>query len=106
MGGGSRSSGGGGGCYITTAICEEYGKPDDCYELTAFRGFRDNWLINQPDGKELIDRYYKTAPAVVELINNQKNRTEIYRHLNDNYLAKCLGYIEVGENEKLQGLVC
>lgn len=104
FGGGSRSSGGGGGCYITTAICEEYGKPDDCYELTAFRGFRDNWLINQPDGKELIDRYYKTAPAVVELINNQKNRTEIYRHLNDNYLAKCLGYIEVGENEKCKDL--
>lgn len=102
FGGGSRSSGG--GCYITTAICEEYGKPDDCYELTAFRGFRDNWLINQPDGKELIDRYYKTAPAVVELINNQKNRTEIYRHLNDTYLAKCLGYIEVGENEKCKDL--
>ena len=95
---------GGAGCYITTAICEEYGKPDDCYELTAFRSFRDNWLINQPDGKELIDRYYKTAPAVVELINNQKNRTEIYRYLNDTYLTKCLGYIEAGENEKCKDL--
>lgn len=94
----------GGGCYITTAICEEYGKPDDCYELTAFRSFRDNWLINQPDGKELINRYYKTAPAVVKLINNQKNRTEIYRHLNDTYLIKCLGYIEAGENEKCKDL--
>lgn len=40
-----------GGCYITTATCEEYGKPDDCYELTTFRNFRDNWLKNNPMGK-------------------------------------------------------
>ena len=88
------------GCYITTATCEEYGKPDDCYELTAFRGFRDNWLINQPDGKALIERYYSTAPAVVELINKQPNRTEIYHYINDTYLSKCLRYIENDENEK------
>lgn len=97
-------TGGGGGCYITTAICEEYGKADDCYELTVFRSFRDNWLIYQTDGKELIDRYYKTAPDVVELINQQENRTEIYRYLNDTYLAKCLEYIEKGENEKCKVL--
>lgn len=92
------------GCYITTAICEEYGKPDDCYELTMFRAFRDNWLVNQPDGKALIQRYYDTAPGVVEQINQQSNRTEIYRHLNDAYLSKCLKYIEAGENEKCKEL--
>lgn len=101
FGGGRRS---GGGCYITTATCEEYGKPDDCYELTSFRSFRDNWLINQPDGKELIDMYYKTAPGFVELINQQSNRTEIYRYLNDTYLSQCLKYIEQGENEKCKEL--
>lgn len=88
------------GCYITTATCEEYGKPDDCYELTAFRGFRDNWLQYQKDGKELIQRYYDTAPEIVELINVQPNRKEIYQRLNEQYLSKCLSYIEAGENEK------
>ena len=88
------------GCYITTATCEEFGKPDDCYELTMFRGFRDNWLRHQPDGEELIARYYRTAPSVVEAINKQPNRTEIYRDLNDRYLSKCLAYIERGENEQ------
>ena len=96
--------GGGGGCYITTATCEEYGKPDDCYELISFRKFRDNWLINQPDGKALIDRYYKTAPAIVERINKQPDRTDIYRHLNNTYLSQCLKYIERGENEKCKEL--
>ena len=28
-------------CFITTAVCQELGKPDDCAELTAFRAFRD-----------------------------------------------------------------
>lgn len=94
----------GGGCYITTATCEEYGKPDDCYELTMFRSFRDNWLLSQPDGKELIDRYYNTAPKIVEQINQQPDRKEIYQHLNDAYLSKCLKYIEAGENEKCKNL--
>lgn len=86
------------GCYITTAVCEEYGKPDDCYELTAFRGFRDNWLVQQPDGEALIKQYYDTAPAIVEQINKQPHRAEIYRHLKEHYLDKCLTHIENGEN--------
>lgn len=91
-------------CYITTAVCEEFGKPDDCYELTAFRGFRDSWLAKQPDGPELIKRYYDTAPAIVERINRQPNRTEIYRYLNETYLSKCLAYIEAGEYEQCKAL--
>ena len=64
-----------GGCYITTTICEEFGKPDNCYELTTFRRFRDHWLKQQPDGEMLITRYYDTAPKIVDLINKQPNRT-------------------------------
>lgn len=92
------------GCYITTAVCEEYGKPDDCYELMAFRGFRDNWLLQQPDGKALVKQYYDTAPAIVEQINKQPDHTEIYRYLNEHYLMKCLDYIERGENAECKDL--
>lgn len=95
---------GGGGCYVTTAICEEYGKPDDCYELTTLRSFRDNWLQYQPDGQAIIDRYYCTAPYMVKRIDQQENRTEIYHHLNNTYLSKCLYYIESDENEKCKDL--
>lgn len=94
----------GGGCYITTATCEEFNKPDNCYELTAFRNFRDNWLKKQSDGPELIERYYATAPSIVEKINQQPNRTEIYQNIQNNYLSKCLTYIENGENEKCKAL--
>ena len=96
--------GGGGCCYITTATCQEYGKSDNCYELTMFRSFRDTWLRKQPDGEQLIKCYYATAPALVELINKQPNRRAIYRHLNEAYLSKCLQYIEDGENVKCKEL--
>ncbi len=88
------------GCYITTAVCEELGKPDDCYELTQFRHFRDDWLSFQPDGKELIKLYYKTAPRIVQKIDSRPEKHEIYAYLRDTFLSKCLGFIESGKNEK------
>lgn len=39
------------GCFITTAVCDSFNKLDDCYELTMFRDFRDNWLKKQPKVK-------------------------------------------------------
>lgn len=85
------------GCYITTATCLEYGKPDDCYELNTFRRFRDHWLAKEPDGQALIRQYYASAPSIVELINKQPNSSDIYHHLNDNYLMHCLHHIEKGK---------
>lgn len=81
------------GCYITTAICEASGKPDDCYELTTLRNFRDNWLAKQSDGMYLINEYYETAPKVVSAINVRVDRNSIYSFLERNFLKKCLSFI-------------
>lgn len=94
----------GGGCYITTAVCEFQNKPDNCYELTQFRKFRDEWLVSQKDGKSLIGEYYTTAPRIVNLINQQRNKDVIYEGLNNEYLEPCLSYIEQGEYEKCKEL--
>ena len=89
-----------GGCYITTATCEAYGKPDNCYELTAFRKFRDDWLRYQPDGRELISRYYHTAPEVVNWIDSREDRVSFYHYISRTFLMPCLMHIERGENEE------
>ncbi|MDD2981362.1 MAG: hypothetical protein PHN80_15520, partial [Hespellia sp.] len=31
-------------CYVTTAVCRSMNKPDDCYELTMLREYRDKYL--------------------------------------------------------------
>ena len=85
------------GCFITTAVCQYLQKPDDCYELTVFRNFRDNWLKKQPDGKQLICEYYQVAPTIVSCINRQPDKDNIYQTLLNNYLSPCLKFIEQRE---------
>ena len=82
------------GCFITTAVCDNFNKPDDCYELTTFRNFRDNWLIHQEDGASLIQKYYSIAPAVVEKINALPNAHTIYLEIWTEFLKPCLTYLE------------
>lgn len=82
------------GCFITTAVCKMLNKPDDCYELTQFRMFRDTWLLNQPDGKELVRKYYQVAPIIVDSINKLSDCSDIYWSILTEYLDPCLKYIE------------
>lgn len=81
-------------CFITTAVCGSFGKPDDCYELTMFRQFRDTWLRKQEDGEALIKEYYAIAPRIVSSINLLDNAKEIYRSIWTDYLKPCLMDLE------------
>ena len=61
----TRASGGGGGmCFITTAVCDYLGIPDDENNtiLNVFRKFRDEHM----GGKEsdLVKEYYRIAPLM------------------------------------------
>ncbi|MGO5130001.1 CFI-box-CTERM domain-containing protein [Mitsuokella jalaludinii] len=98
------------GCFITTAVCQCFGKSDDCYELTMFRHFRDNWLMQQPDGKALIAEYYATAPAIVSCIDGREHPADIYQQIWQRYLSPCLKHLEQGEykacKERYIAMVC
>ena len=85
------------GCFITTAVCQCFGKSDDCYELTMFRRFRDDWLMQQSDGKALIAEYYATAPAIVSCIDGREHPADIYQQIWQRYLSPCLKHLEQGE---------
>lgn len=83
-------------CFITTAICEFEGKPDNCAELTAFRNFRDHYLRSCPDGETLIKKYYDIAPGIVLHIDLDQNRDLIYKKLRNKYLQPCFEDICAG----------
>lgn len=83
-------------CFITTAICMEEGKADDCEELTAFRNFRDGYLRSCPDGEALIKEYYNIAPGIVLHIDLDRNKERIYRNLRTTYLQPCYEDIQNG----------
>ena len=81
------------------AFCDRFDQADDCYELTAFRNFRDKWLVNQPDEKNLIAEYYEVAPKIVERIDLLANSAGIYKNIWRDYLSKYLKLIKVGDNQ-------
>lgn len=91
-------------CYITTAVCETFQKPDDCYELTVLRNYRDTYLMNQENGEELIREYYDVAPTIVKHINHSGRKEEIYLHIWNTYLNPCIKYIESNRMQECQDL--
>lgn len=91
-------------CYITTAVCETLGRPDDCYELRLLRRYRDEYLAVQPGGEALIQEYYDVAPSIVKHIGRQPDAKEIYRSIWRNYLTPCISMIEQGKPEECRAL--
>lgn len=74
-------------------------KPDDCYELNAFRRFRDTYLRECTDGEALIQEYYRDAPKIVMRIWLSGQQEMVYPRLWKQYLRPCLEDIEAGRQE-------
>lgn len=86
-------------CFITTAVCEYEGKPDDCAELTAFRAFRDGWLSRTEEGRDLIAEYYEIAPILVSAIDYCGDRDREYERIRRDSLGPCYEAIGRGDFE-------
>lgn len=95
---------GGSFCFLTTAVCEYYNRPDNCFELEILRNYRDNWLKKQPDGPSLIEEYYKTAPLIVSRLTASENYPEYCRRLWNQYISPCLSLILENKNEECKKL--
>jgi len=52
-------------CYFTTAACNAAGLPDDCFELTMLRHFRDTRMAETARGRAEIAEYYARAPGIL-----------------------------------------
>lgn len=87
-------------CYVTTAVCRSMNKPEDCYELTLLKKYRDGYLLRTDNGEELVQEYYDIAPTIVKRIDKSGNAEKKYRWIWENYLKPCIAMIENGENEE------
>lgn len=83
-------------CFITTAVCLQDGKPDDCAELTAFRNFRDGYLRSCPDGPDLIGTYYDLAPSIVWAIERSGDADRRYAAIRETWLDPCFADLQAG----------
>lgn len=86
------------GCYLTSACVEAKQLPDDCYELTTLRIFRDTYMCNIPGGAADIAEYYHIAPAIVANIKELPNAMEIFDRIYYELVMPCVKLIEEGKN--------
>lgn len=91
-------------CFITTACCRRLNKPDDCYELTLLRRYRDTYMASLEDGEKLIAEYYDIAPSIVKHIDKRQDSAGIYDAVWNHYILPCIRLIEGGEYEECLSL--
>ena len=76
-------------CFITTACVEFYGLKDNCSQLNKLRMFRDEYLGKSIEGIELVNRYYKIAPRIVELLKRESNKEIIFEEIFSKISSAC-----------------
>jgi len=67
------------GCFLTETCCAEVGLPDDCFELTALRRYRDRVLAERPGGTAEISLYYALAPVIVRALRHEQSHFDLLR---------------------------
>lgn len=78
--------------------------PDDCYELTVLRNFRDSYLTSIEGGKAEIGAYYDTAPSIVDNIKKMPNSQDIFEKIYQELVLPCVNFIEEGKNQEAHKL--
>jgi hypothetical protein len=87
-------------CFITTAVTQAAGKPDDCWELQALRKFRDEVLRVTSEGEALVKHYYDVAPSIVEALDKLADKSSVYNKLLQLFIYPALAAISHGDNDK------
>jgi len=83
-------------CFISTAVCDAKGLPDDCEELNLLRKFRDQRLLTTSHGLALVAEYYKIAPTICSLLDKKLNSVALYTHIYDLFLHGIVENIRSG----------
>lgn len=89
----------GGGCFITTAVCEEFGLPDDNDALETLRKFRDEYMLTDEKRRENVHDYYQVAPHILARIDayGAGLRRAILGVLRDVYIFPAVMFVKKGE---------
>lgn len=66
-------------CFLTEACCAAVGLPDDCFELTALRRYRDRVLAPSPGGAAEIGLYYALAPVLLPALRRERGGRTLLR---------------------------
>ena len=94
------------GCFITSAVCKTFSKPDDCQELMAFRHFRDSYMAEREDLSREVQNYYEIAPKICDAIDAKGEAAAKieYEWIWNTYLSKAYDALNNNEPKKAYGI--
>lgn len=85
----------GGLCFLTTAVCQYKGLPDNCHELEVLREFRDNHLLKTDEGRKMVQQYYSIAPDIANRLNNKTDLEQVWFTV-----CNCVNLVESHQYQK------
>jgi hypothetical protein len=84
-------------CFLTSACVAYKGLLDDGYTLNTLRSFRDNYMSQSNEGRQLVAEYHQIGPELIYRINQQKNADEFWDHIYEVLIKPSLSKIEIGQ---------
>ncbi len=93
-------------CFIASACAEARGLPDDCYELSLLRLFREEYVAKLPHGEAVLTEYREKAPRVVSAIEalGEEGAGEVWEHLYESGVARAVELILCGMWDEAYGV--
>ena len=86
-------------CYLTTIMCKLLNYSDDNYYLNTLRGFRDNFMKQNPKYFPLLLMYDFVGPMISYELEKDPNGKVIANTFFNRYITKSVTAIEEGKNE-------
>jgi hypothetical protein len=93
-------------CFIATACAEVRGLPDDCYELSLLRLFREEYVAKLPDGEAVLAEYREKAPRIVSAIEalGKEGAWEVWEYLYERGVSRAVELILGGRWDEAFGI--
>lgn len=85
------------GCFLTTAVCDSTGLPDDNEYLSTLRQFRDGYM--QTNYPWMIDEYYHIAPAITNYIKQRPDSDAVFKNMFHLFIVPAVARIRQGDNQ-------
>lgn len=93
-------------CFITTAVCENSGLPDDCEILQTLRKFRDDYMRSDEEKSAMVEEYYRIAPEIVRGVKEKSNAKLAFDYMLHAFIRPACYAIQQGNMERAFTLYC
>jgi hypothetical protein len=84
-------------CFITEAVMSQQGMNDNSEPLMVLRAFRDNIMMQSPEGQAMVQEYDQIAPQVVEAIGQHENAMQIFQQIYSEFIVPAVEAVKAGE---------